>query len=361
MGSESINLEERLKSLLIQLQTELGILDRIVYKGKNQHRRCLYFQYLLKVRRDVKLLLLADLEGVLSVLFQVINGKKPTQKVHHLERLKKQKHHNRRHNFQERLLGVARLLSQMVEPMLKASIQISSLLAQSFFMGFSLTNLAILARLRVLVQQVFREYHPPSGDFLTLECVWEGDKFVLHEMTNTNKRKNQDEDLEEGRSIPLGASTIQYQSIEISYEDDELAWKKVPTTDSVEEGSGPIDVNRTDAISIQSIEMDDDVKTDNTKDGDNLHNERSPHKDSTVEGSGVGSISPFLSPPSLKPQAQPTNNVAFVSVRKSAPSESNGSRPHKKMEADRLTGNAKETDDPFFSLLMGGSVKDSLF
>ncbi|XP_058103251.1 uncharacterized protein LOC131246835 isoform X3 [Magnolia sinica] len=303
MGSESINLEERLKSLLIQLQTELGILDRIVYKGKNQHRRCLYFQYLLKVRRDVKLLLLADLEGVLSVLFQVINGKKPTQKVHHLERLKKQKHHNRRHNFQERLLGVARLLSQMVEPMLKASIQISSLLAQSFFMGFSLTNLAILARLRVLVQQmlldvvsvfnlvsslsqkeqsvkltrdgieVFREYHPPSGDFLTLECVWEGDKFVLHEMTNTNKRKNQDEDLEEGRSIPLGASTIQYQSIEISYEDDELAWKKVPTTDSVEEGSGPIDVNRTDAISIQSIEMDDDVKTDNTKDGDNLHNE----------------------------------------------------------------------------------------
>lgn len=49
MGSESANLKERLKSLIAQLKTESGILDRIVYKGKNQHRRCLYFQYLLKV------------------------------------------------------------------------------------------------------------------------------------------------------------------------------------------------------------------------------------------------------------------------------------------------------------------------
>ncbi|KAI3855399.1 hypothetical protein MKX03_025357 [Papaver bracteatum] len=44
MDSKSVNLEERLKSFLIQLQNEFRILDSIVYKGKNQHRRCFYFQ-----------------------------------------------------------------------------------------------------------------------------------------------------------------------------------------------------------------------------------------------------------------------------------------------------------------------------
>ena len=49
MDSEFEVVEERLKTFLGQLQTEFGILDRIVYKNKNQHRRCSYFQYLLKV------------------------------------------------------------------------------------------------------------------------------------------------------------------------------------------------------------------------------------------------------------------------------------------------------------------------
>lgn len=41
--------EEKLKSLLGQLEVECGIFERIVYKNKNQHRRSSYFQYLLKV------------------------------------------------------------------------------------------------------------------------------------------------------------------------------------------------------------------------------------------------------------------------------------------------------------------------
>lgn len=48
-ASEEENLEEKLRSLLAQLRTESGILERMVYKNKNQHRRCVYFQYLLKV------------------------------------------------------------------------------------------------------------------------------------------------------------------------------------------------------------------------------------------------------------------------------------------------------------------------
>nr|DAD23339.1 TPA_asm: hypothetical protein HUJ06_024802 [Nelumbo nucifera] len=154
MGSESEIIEERLKSLLAHLRTEAGILERIVYKNKNQHRRCLYFQYLLKVRRDVRLLLSASPEDILNLHFQLTNGNKPAENARLLEILKNQRNNSGKHNFHERLLGIARLLSQMVEPMLKTAIEISSLLARSFFMGFSLTILSLLARLRVLVQQM---------------------------------------------------------------------------------------------------------------------------------------------------------------------------------------------------------------
>lgn len=50
------DLEEKLKSLLGQLQAERGIFERLVYKNKNQHRRSSYFQYLLKVSSCLLLL-----------------------------------------------------------------------------------------------------------------------------------------------------------------------------------------------------------------------------------------------------------------------------------------------------------------
>ncbi|KAI3883070.1 hypothetical protein MKX03_020339 [Papaver bracteatum] len=92
MDLESVNLEERLKSFLIQLQNEFRILDRIVYKGKNQHRRCFYFQYVMNVRRDVKLLLSTGLQEMLDFLIQIINEKKPTRTVNLLERPLLSKH-----------------------------------------------------------------------------------------------------------------------------------------------------------------------------------------------------------------------------------------------------------------------------
>ncbi|KAJ7219694.1 hypothetical protein O6H91_Y468800 [Diphasiastrum complanatum] len=56
-----------------------------------------------------------------------------------------------------RLLGIARLLQQMQDPILKASSQIAALLGQSFFMPFALTVLAILARLRILLLQALHD------------------------------------------------------------------------------------------------------------------------------------------------------------------------------------------------------------
>uniref|UniRef100_A0A1D1ZHZ3 Uncharacterized protein yceH n=1 Tax=Anthurium amnicola TaxID=1678845 RepID=A0A1D1ZHZ3_9ARAE len=247
-GSVDLVEEGRLRSFFLQLRTESGILDRMIYKNKNQHRRCSYFQSLLKVRRDVRLLLSVGLEEILNSAFQVIHGKNPSQRLYLLERLK-ERHSGGKHNFQERLLGVTRLLSQMVEPILRAAIQISSLLARTFFMAFSLTILSLLARLRVLVQQMlvdtvsvfnrvtsvsqkrhtvkltkngveaFREYYPPSWDVISLDCSWQGDKFVLLEGTQVSMRKEIDEDL---GVVSLEGSDIQYETLEASIEGDVL-------------------------------------------------------------------------------------------------------------------------------------------
>lgn len=48
-GCPSTEEDGRLKAFLLHLRTECSILDRMVYKNRNQHRRCHYFQSLLKV------------------------------------------------------------------------------------------------------------------------------------------------------------------------------------------------------------------------------------------------------------------------------------------------------------------------
>lgn len=47
--SDIETIDTRLKCFLEKLQVESSILDKIVYKNKNQHKHCLYFHHLLKV------------------------------------------------------------------------------------------------------------------------------------------------------------------------------------------------------------------------------------------------------------------------------------------------------------------------
>ncbi|KAI9192051.1 hypothetical protein LWI28_017643 [Acer negundo] len=112
MDSQVEALEEKVKSLLDQLQAECAIFERLVYKNKNQHRRSSYFQYLLKVRRDLRLLKSAKLGELLDSCFQVITGNRPKQKVHLLESLKGRKCDGGKHNFMEQLMEAACILSQ---------------------------------------------------------------------------------------------------------------------------------------------------------------------------------------------------------------------------------------------------------
>lgn len=220
-------IEMRLKCFLEKLQVESCILDKIVYKNKNQHKHCLYFHHLLKIRSDLRLLHSAGLEEILSSLFELIKEKRSKQKLQLLgsrellcNRLKRKKR-DEKHNLLERLLGAARLLSQIVEPVLKAATQISILLAQSFFTDFSITITALLARLRDLVQQIlldvvivfnaasclsikgktdeltqdgfqiYKDLYPTNEQVVYLDCVWEANKFVLHEMINDSKNNEQ--------------------------------------------------------------------------------------------------------------------------------------------------------------------------
>ncbi|XP_045819834.1 uncharacterized protein LOC123913228 [Trifolium pratense] len=292
MGTEFETVEGRINSMLPQLQYERGILERLVYKNKNQHRRCSYFQHLLKVRRDLRLLQLAKLEELVTSCFNVIKGDRPKQKIHLLESLKRssaekkslkrRKCNDEKPNFLERLLGSARLLTEMVEPILKAATEISVLFARSFFMGLSVTIMALLARLRVLVQQilldvvylfntvsslskkkqsvkithdgieVFREFYPISDDddddYVTLECVWKSDKYILHERKHKYKRENESQGEDSGENLSVQASGVNYNTIESILGDDELDPERVEKDAAAEQDSSHVKNMNTDLL-----------------------------------------------------------------------------------------------------------------
>ncbi|XP_078437610.1 uncharacterized protein LOC144708244 isoform X2 [Wolffia australiana] len=340
-----------LKSLLLLLRSESNILDRVVYKNKNQHRRCFYFKSLLKVRRDVRLLLSAGLEDILSSTSQVIHGRNPAQKVHLLERLKNRAP-NGKNNFYLRLLGVSRLLSQMVEPILRAAMQISSLLAKSFFMGFSLIIMSLLARIRTTVQQmlvecvtlfnkvtalsqerfsiklakngieVFREYYPPSGLVISLECAWEGDKFVLVEKQIPSNIEVMD--------CGAGINEVQDMQYEVL-------------------GFGSEGENPSDSQNLENDVLD------------------SCGQPQTPEDNELNSLTPMVQTedPKLADDLHLKRKVSFISVHGASESSiAMKSRQEKKLKLDdelNCNPGTTDTEDPFFSLLISGNVKGSLF
>ncbi|KAH6814940.1 hypothetical protein C2S51_019760 [Perilla frutescens var. frutescens] len=392
MGSEIKTVEQRLKSFTGQLQTECGILERLIYKHKNQHRRCSYFQYILKVRRDLKLLKSANLDEVLDSSFLVINGDRPKQKVQLLEGLKRRKCSGGKYNFLERLLGVTRLLSQMVEPLLKAAIEISTLLARSFFMKFSLAVLAVLARIRVLVQQmlldavllyntvsslsrreqsiklnqegfeVFREYFPRKEEArVLLECIWQKDKFVLVETTHKSETTTSQE--KDGRGdFSLSSAKILYENIEVLLGVDEsgaiASAHPTAETINVQENCSAAgfkndpdasDIAKPSTANIVSLE---DVSTNPSA---GIFSETNSNKlvgdDSCSMRTSEGKDT-LLETRSYRLKKE-TKKVAFVAVKQPAPSTTNQSR--------LLEGKERNNrEDPFFDLLAGGNKSDLL-
>ncbi|KAG7600139.1 hypothetical protein ISN44_As06g042670 [Arabidopsis suecica] len=285
-------LEEKLKSQLGQLELEQAVFERMVYKNKNQHRRCSYFQYLLKVRRELRLLRTANMESMLRPCFHVISGRISKQKIHVLESLKLKKADTGKPNILERLLGALHLLSQMTEPILKAASGISTLLARSFFIGFSVTFLALLARLRVLIQQilldavsvfnsvtstslkkqsvkiaqdgveVFREFYPKEEECITLlDCVWKTDKYVLLEtLQNCENSKPMEENVSEDATTR--DSLVQYQTSVSSLGEDLSPLLEADNSGvTVRESSTPI-AEAASSKTNTGLQPDDSEKTE---------------------------------------------------------------------------------------------------
>ncbi|CAH9087028.1 unnamed protein product [Cuscuta europaea] len=386
MASDFETVDQRLQSFLGQLLSEFGILDRIVYKNKNQHRRCSYFQYLLKVRRDLRLLKSANPDEIFRSSFDVINGKRPKQKVQLLESLKRKTSDGRnKQTFLDRLLGLARLLSQMVEPILKAATQVSTLLARSFFMGFSMTVLALLARIRVLVQQmlldvvcvfnhvsslsqkkqsvklnregfeVFREYYPVKQHSAYLECVWEEDKYKLIERKNESEVEFPEKEIKEDECIE--SSKVKYQRLEIFLGDDEPGNVVVVPDEVSVDGSPFLNPNseRNNVVEM-SLGSEDVLSAKHFNEDSNvasLENKINVSRESKLSVQ-------------LKLKSETKKGVAFVSVKKPAsllPSANDSGRSSQGM----LNGNCsiryqeEEEEDQFFALLTGGNKNTSLF
>ncbi|XP_058721807.1 uncharacterized protein LOC131593346 [Vicia villosa] len=344
MDTEFETVEGRLTSMLPQLQCEYGILERLVYKNKNQHRRCSYFQHLLKVRRDLKLLRLVNLEELVISCFNVIKDDRPKQKLHLLESLKRRRYNDEKLNFLERLLGSARLLEEMVEPMLKAATEISVLFARSFFMGLSVTIMALLARLRVLVQQilldvvylfnmvsslskkkqsvkithngieVFREYYPVSNDddCVTLECVWKSDKYILHE--RKHKRENESRgDKDSGGNLSVQTSGVNYNTIESILGDDQLEPEKDEADTAAEED--PLHVKDMNTESLTSSMQIDEVKETTVSSSEEGGEKHSTTKALICESSPDGDLHALPKSSTSGRLHSASKKVAFMSIK----------------------------------------------
>ncbi|KAF8667155.1 hypothetical protein HU200_053344 [Digitaria exilis] len=346
--------EQRLRSALRHLQAEAGVLERLVYKHRNQHRGAAYFQYLLRVRRDLKLLLGAGLTEVLNAVFPVLACRKPANTILVPTKQTKKKP-GANHSHHERLLGVARLLSQMAEPVMKAAVQITFLLARSFFIDLCTAVFSLLARTRVLVQQMlldvvsiynkvtdltdrkqavkisiggvqaFREYYPAMNDACTiLDCVWVKDKFVLHEKIKDSCQEIQVED----QKSCGPESSIQYETLALVSEDTPNLETHSPTkpADTIEAGK-PDKMNRSSDAGCSQSERQ-------------LENE-----------SGACSVPETLSTvhsvPHLNLKHETRKRVAFVAVGKpkvlGAASETKSSEVNKKPRLNMISQTSEES------------------
>ncbi|CAN1242875.1 hypothetical protein LINPERPRIM_LOCUS5482 [Linum perenne] len=338
MGSEiESGLEEKLKSLLEQLQAECGVFERIVYKNKNQHRRCSYFQYLLKVRRDLRLLQSAKLDELVVSCFHVITGRKPKQKMYLLESLKWSKSASGVPNFMERLVGAARLLSQILLDVVSLSNTVSSISQNKQSVKINQKGI-----------EVFREYYPSNKEFISLECVWKVDKFVLLERVHKSDVKEDEQSIREPND---GRKAIRYRSIQAFLRDDEDVEKmeedqpKIECSSLMEKGE---DLTVIPSTSNENEHQDCIQMRDVQQVGE------SPEKGGHLNATLSSSSDAKPSPPNLN-----SRQVAFVSVKRPATSTYNVTTLGHSRDSEK---EPEGKEDSFFNLLTsGGNVNNSLF
>uniref|UniRef100_A0A0D9XFD4 Nucleolus and neural progenitor protein-like N-terminal domain-containing protein n=1 Tax=Leersia perrieri TaxID=77586 RepID=A0A0D9XFD4_9ORYZ len=299
--------ERRLRGALRSLQQEAGVLERLVYKHRNQHRGAAYFQYLLKVRRDVRLLLAAGVWDVLAAIFPVLASRKPANTILAVNRQSKKKP-GANHSHHERLLGVARLLSQMVEPVMKGAVG-ACFAGKSEGSGPTVYNKATdlidrkqTVKISIGGAQAFREYYPSSNDARTfLECVWVKDKFLLHEKTKGNCEKAQAEDQ---KSCASGSAVL-YETL-------------VQVSEDMENAEGCSDMENAEGLN-SPVKLPDVTLANQPETTHCHHDEDSRSRMQLVNDKGSDSLSDTLAThvhsipcPDVKPETK--KRVAFIAV-----------------------------------------------
>ncbi|EMS57025.1 hypothetical protein TRIUR3_06550 [Triticum urartu] len=305
--------EHRLRAALRHLQAEAGVLERLVYKHRNQHRGAAYFQYLLKVRRDLKLLLGANLAEVINAVFPVITCRKPANTILVPNRQGKRKP-GANHSHYKRLLGVARLLSQMLLDVVSVYNKVTDLTDKKQAVKISIDKV-----------QAFREYYPSSNDPSTiLECVWVKDKFVLHEKTKASSQKTQDEDMKSCTPD----SSIQYETLGLVSEEME-----------------DLDGANTPAKQHHTSLADHPDEATHCGDAGDSHSGRQLPNDQHTPGSLLGTPAAAPTPRrDVKPDTR--KRVAFIAVGKTkvtvTPPETSSSVVAKKQRVDTISQTAAD-------------------
>ncbi|KAI5063328.1 hypothetical protein GOP47_0021875 [Adiantum capillus-veneris] len=204
------SIKSRLQEAFLQLTNESTIFERLMYKNVNQHRRALYFRRLCQVRRDLRLLQLVKLTELIQNILQCIENNSRNLSLQEGGQQSKETKLEVV-DMRRRLYGVAKLLDQMYDPILNASLQVAGLLGQTFFMPFALTALSMLARLRVFILQCLQDVLTIFNTFsewaskkelidhnfqalpISVTCKWDGERLFLaatsthHQHDSVNK------------------------------------------------------------------------------------------------------------------------------------------------------------------------------
>lgn len=187
-----------------------------------------------------------------------------------------------------------------------------------------------------------------------LDCVWETDKFVLHEKSNSCETDHREKN---AREVSIGPSAIQYQSIEVLLGDDESG-KADPN--SVSECLAHIEVDNPSSLMGPLIENDDMKRVeDGSKVEDvSVSGYAEPSNETLHSETGlVVELGSSLHTNPLKRKSGSQNKVAFVSVKKPAATTANISG----LQIKGTESHGDNKEDRFFSLLTGGNLKGSLF
>ncbi|MCL7039089.1 hypothetical protein MKW94_017313 [Papaver nudicaule] len=181
--------------------------------------------------------------------------------------------------------------------------------------------------------------------------------FVLLEKVNKIEIKNRETDLQ--------SSKIKYQTIEafLGLGDDEPGYKKIDTDNSIEEHPDLINIDRNkadesaeqpmNASPSSKVELQESIIAEG-----NDGNEKSFEKSLVTDKDEI----PCPSPISPQPKLELKRKVAFISIGKpKVPQTSESSLLNNMPTANSLPTDKTHEEDPFFSLLTAGNVKDSLF